>query len=158
MLRILSLYMLPVLITLQPGCSSPGSDGEPNGGCAGSATELEGSWKYCDTISGNYTGYTFKNSCMTLTLREYANVDCSGAILSSDSTTYEFSLGNYLLTDGGQLAREIDVGTGSGAQYDIYMLDIDTLYRGLITPTKDMSSASARPTALNFDYPYSSTP
>ncbi|WP_455375232.1 hypothetical protein [Kaarinaea lacus] len=163
MFKYLNFAVSITLLALQVGCSGAGSSEPPAGGggnvsCNGAVTELEGGWAYCDVFTGNYTSYSFENNCVTLTLREYSNNDCTGIITFDESATYTFTTGSNVLTDGGQVAREIDVGLSGATQYDIYLLSSNILYRGLPTATNNMSSPLLRPTSLNFSIPYTSIP
>ena len=164
MLRIVFLFILFVLISVLVGCSGAG-DGSGNGSgtnisggtCGNTITDLQGSWEYCSG-TGDATRYTFNNSCVTVSFRTYANSDCTGPITFDVSQEYDFSLGSFVVTDGGQTAREINVGLTGAMQYDIYMINGATMYRGLPTATNNMSSPSTRPTGLNFTVPYDFVP
>lgn len=155
--KIVGLIILIVMV--QTGCSSGGSSGGgSSASCNGAVTELEGGWEFCNTSTGDYSSYTFMNNCVTVHIQDYSNNDCTGTLSFDESETYTFDLGSTVITDGGQMAREIDVHYIGGTQYDIYMIDADTFYRGLPTATNNMSSPATRPTALNFSVPYTPVP
>jgi hypothetical protein len=150
------------LAIFQVGCSGAGSNDTPPGGssnsCNGAVTELQGGWESCSGTTGDYISYTFTNNCVTVNFKEFSNNDCTGIVTFDESATYPFALGAFVITDGGQTAREINVGANGAVQYDIYMLSSNIMYRGLPTATNNMSSPSTRPTSLNFSISYTAIP
>lgn len=164
MLKNLLLIRLLALVSVLVGCSGAGDSSDDGsetnnsgGTCGNTITDLQGSWEYCSG-TGDATRYTFNNSCVTVSFRSYANNDCTGSITFDVSQEYDYSLGSFVITDGGQTAREINVGLTGAMQYDIYMISGTSLYRGLPTATNNMSSPSTRPTSLNFSVPYDFVP
>lgn len=151
------------------GGGSSGATGDPdNGGSGGSgsgaATALEGTWQYCQEDSqGNSESITlaFNGNRFTERQNAYSDADCVNAVETLASYAGTFAIGDSLITKNGLEVDELDMRYTSGVPanqttslYDIFYIQNQTLYKGLVTSENDLQSPASRPDEIYFSAPY----
>ena len=134
------------------GCSS-GSSGNGEVGDPNNTTMFEGVWQYCDTASTMYR-YVINRNRVTLSITDYANSDCTGAILNTSSDPASFSLGSEFISSNGVTVTEVNILTDNGVDwFDIWYLSGVSLYHGAYTKGSPYT-ADLRPDEIAFEIEY----
>ena len=153
-----------------PVGATGGTTGGTTGGGSG-VTALEGTWKktcgigegedpanpnaFYDAVTLTFIGNNFDSD-----IKNYSDTGCSMPIPVAPNPTAKgtFTVGNSLTTTGGLQASEIDthITEFNGApfdidDFDIFHIDVNTLYFGDISGAKDGTSSALRPGTLDFN-------